>query len=168
MKDKIKLIVVLLFIIIIAGFFIFKPKSKVETGVKGNSDVKVPDIVVSENYQDPWFRKWLAENYEKDLIDHKSYVREWSEVIQYIQDSPFYKDTALLSEKGWANEKIADPWLIAIAKRENYTIVTDEVKNINLSDKNPSKNAKIPDVCEEFKIRCISMNQFFAEIGLSI
>ena len=133
-----------------------------------NSDVKVPDIVVSENYQDPWFRKWLAENYKKDLIDHKSYVREWSEVIQYIQDSPFYKDTALLSEKGWANEKIADPWLSAIAKRENYTIVTDEVKNINLSDKNPSKNAKIPDVCEEFKIRCISMNQFFAEIGLSI
>lgn len=64
-----------------------------------NSDVKVPDIVVSENYQDPWFRKWLAENYEKDLIDHKSYVREWSEVIQYIQDSPLYKDTALLSEK---------------------------------------------------------------------
>ena len=133
-----------------------------------NSDVKVPDIVVSENYQDPWFRKWLAENYKKDLIDHKSYVREWSEVIQYIQDSPFYKDTALLSEKGWANEKIADPWLIAIAKRENYTIVTDEVKNINLSDKNPSKNAKIPDVCEVFKIRCISMNQFFAEIGLSL
>ena len=58
--------------------------------------------------------------------------------------------------------------MIAIAKRENYTIVTDEVKNINLSDKNPSKNAKIPDVCEEFKIRCISMNQFFVEIGLSI
>ena len=44
-------------------------------------------------------RKWLAENYEKDLIDHKSYVREWSEVIQYIQDSPLYKDTALSSEK---------------------------------------------------------------------
>ena len=110
----------------------------------------------------------VSDKYEKDLIDHKSYAREWSEVIQYIQDSPLYKDTALLSEKGWANEKIADPWLFAIAKRENYTIVTDEVKNINLSDKNPSKNAKIPDVCEKFKIRCISMNQFFAEIGLSI
>ncbi len=46
-----------------------------------NSDVKVPDIVVSENYQEPWFRDWLDDNYEKDLIDHKSYAREWSEVI---------------------------------------------------------------------------------------
>jgi len=45
MKDKIKLIVVLLFIIIIAGFFILKSKTKVETGVKGNSDVKVPNII---------------------------------------------------------------------------------------------------------------------------
>ena len=50
MKDKIKLIVVLLFIIIIAGFFIFKPKSKVETGVKGNSDVKVPNLVLYDQY----------------------------------------------------------------------------------------------------------------------
>ena len=133
-----------------------------------NSDVKVPDIVVSENYQEPWFRDWLDDNYEKDLIDHKSYAREWSEVIQYIQDSPLYKDTALSSEKGWANEKIADPWLIAIAKSENYTIVTDEIKNINLNAMNTSKNAKVPDVCEELNVRCISMNQFFEEIGLSI
>ena len=46
MKEKIKLIVVLLFIIIIAGFFIFKSKTKMETGVKGNSDVKVPNLVL--------------------------------------------------------------------------------------------------------------------------
>ncbi|VQD78527.1 Uncharacterised protein [Streptococcus pneumoniae] len=133
-----------------------------------NSNVVVPRIVVSENYQNPWFREWLEENYKKDLIDHKSYAREWSEVIQYIQDSPLYKDTALLSEKGWANERIADPWLIAIAKKENYTIVTDEIKNVNLNDVNPSRNAKVPDVCEKLNVQCISMNQFFKEISLSI
>ncbi|MTV44399.1 DUF4411 family protein [Streptococcus pneumoniae] len=133
-----------------------------------NSNVVVPRIVVSENYQNPWFREWLEENYKKDLIDHKSYAREWSEVIQYIQDSPLYKDTALLSEKGWANERIADPWLIAIAKKENYTIVTDEIKNVNLNDVNPSRNAKVPDVCENLNVQCISMNQFFKEISLSI
>ena len=102
------------------------------------------------------------------ITTKKTYAREWSEVIQYIQDSPLYKDTALSSEKGWANEKIANPWLIAIAKSENYTIVTDEIKNINLNAMNTSKNAKVPDVCEELNVRCISMNQFFEEIGLSI
>ena len=50
MKEKIKLIVVLLFIIIIAGFFIFKSKTKMETGVKGNSDVKVPNLVLYDQY----------------------------------------------------------------------------------------------------------------------
>lgn len=58
--------------------------------------------------------------------------------------------------------------MIAIAKKMNYTIVTDEVKNVNLNLANPSKNAKIPDVCQQLGVRCISMNQFFEEISLSI
>ncbi|CRF30363.1 Uncharacterised protein [Streptococcus pneumoniae] len=58
--------------------------------------------------------------------------------------------------------------MIAIAKKENYTIVTDEIKNVNLNDVNPSRNAKVPDVCEKLNVQCISMNQFFKEISLSI
>jgi len=95
-----------------------------------NSSVVIPKIVISENYQDDWFRDWLTNNYTKSIIDHKSYVVEWSAIIQHIQSSPYYKDAALMSQKGWANADIADPWLIAIAKSMNYTIVTDEVKNI--------------------------------------
>ena len=105
-----------------------------------NSSVVIPKIVISENYQDDWFRDWLTN----------------------------YKDAALMSQKGWANADIADPWLIAIAKSMNYTIVTDEVKNVNLNSTNPSKNAKIPDVCDQLGVRCISMNEFFEEIGLSV
>ena len=50
MKEKIKLIVVLLLIIVVAVFFIFKPKAKVETNVKGNSNVKVPNLVLYDQY----------------------------------------------------------------------------------------------------------------------
>ncbi|MTV69712.1 DUF4411 family protein, partial [Streptococcus pneumoniae] len=28
--------------------------------------------------------------------------------------------------------------------------------------------AKVPDVCEKLNVQCISMNQFFKEISLSI
>lgn len=133
-----------------------------------NSKVVIPDVVVSENYQDPWFREWLKSNYKQQLLNHKNFVMDWVEIIQHVQQSQYYKDSALNSEKGWAKENIADPWLIAIAKRNQYTIVTDEVKNVNLNSNNPSKNAKIPDVCEQLGIRCISMNQFFKEISLSI
>lgn len=94
--------------------------------------------------------------------------QEWADVIKHIQNNPCYKDAALTSEKGWANDTIADPWLIAIAKKHSYVIVTDEVKNVNLNPVNPSKSAKIPDVCEQLGIRCISMNQFFQEISLSV
>lgn len=133
-----------------------------------NASVEIPKIIVSENYQDVWFKNWLQANYTKQLIDHKFYVTEWVDVIKHIQNNPCYKDAALTSEKGWANDTIADPWLIAIAKKHSYVIVTDEVKNVNLNPVNPSKSAKIPDVCEQLGIRCISMNQFFQEISLSV
>lgn len=70
--------------------------------------------------------------------------------------------------KGWGNVSIADPWLIAIAKRESYTIVTNENRNVNLSTSQPSKALKIPDICDDLNIECIDMNQFFKEISLSI
>lgn len=133
-----------------------------------NESVVIPKIVVSENYQDTWFKDWLKDHYTKSFIEHTSYAKEWVSVIHHIDNSPYYKDAALTSEKGWANDKIADPWLVAIAKAMNYTIVTDEVKNVNLNSDNPSKSVKIPDICEELGVRCISMNEFFKEIGLSI
>ncbi|MDQ7139981.1 DUF4411 family protein [Staphylococcus simulans] len=63
---------------------------------------------------------------------------------------------------------MADPWLIAIAKREGYTIMTNENRNVNLSTSQPSKAPKIPDICDDLNIECIDMNQFFKEISLSI
>lgn len=77
-------------------------------------------------------------------------------------------DLALDENKGWTNVKIADPWLIAIALKEKVTIVTNEVKNVNLNTKNPSKSVKIPDICQQLGVRCITMNEFFKEVKLSI
>lgn len=130
--------------------------------------VVIPDIVVAENYQDAIFKKWLDDNYDKSLVRHQDYVQEWAEVIQYISDCGFYKPSALTSDKGWAKQNIADPWLIAIAKKEGYTIVTAENKNPNLNPDNPSKSAKIPDVCDQLQVPCITMNDFFKIIHLNI
>ena len=83
-----------------------------------NKYVVIPEIVVDENYQDPKFRKWLDKNYLKETINHKNYAMQWAQVLQYIDDCEYYKEEALSADRGWANEKIADPWLIAIAKEE--------------------------------------------------
>ena len=50
MKEKIKLIIVLLLIIVVAVFFIFKSKTKMETSVKESTDVKVPNLVLYDQY----------------------------------------------------------------------------------------------------------------------
>lgn len=133
-----------------------------------NEKVVIPRIVIDENYQDLWLKDWLSSNYNKSYINQKKYSAEWIEVLRYIATCVLYNDAVLASEKGWAHEKIADAWLIAIAKKENYTIVTDEIRNPNLNRIHPSKNAKIPDVCEQLGVRCISMNEFFKEVQLSV
>jgi len=69
-----------------------------------------------------------------------------------------YKDDALIN---WAREKIADTWILAIAKKESLIIVTDETSNHNLNKVHPSKSAKIPDVASELGVECISRNDFF-------
>lgn len=133
-----------------------------------NKNVVIPNIVVNEQYQDEWFVEWLQQNFQGSKLDHRQFAKEWGEVLLHIKNSNLYTDGALNSARGWANERIADPWLIAIAKRENLTIVTDENKNINLNPNSPSKAAKIPDICEDLGIRCIKMNEYFTEIGLRI
>lgn len=133
-----------------------------------NSSVIIPKIVIDENYQDKWFKNWIDNNYSEEIINHKDYVNQWADVLNHISDSPFYKQEALSSDKGWAHERIADPWLIGIAKQDGLTIVTSETNNINLHATTPSKAAKIPDICKDLQIRCIEMNTFFQEVKLKI
>lgn len=133
-----------------------------------NRNVIIPKVIIDENYQDPWFKEWIDNNYSSTLLNHKSYVPEWSQILAHIQSCGKYRPAALSSDRGWGNERIADAWIIAIAKKDNLTIVTEEKKNPNLSGINPSKSAKIPDVCQDLGVRCITMNQFFGEVGLVI
>ena len=58
----------------------------------------------------------------------------------------------------WATFEKADPWLIAIAKAHDYTIVTMEERNRNLNPSNPtSKEPRIPDVCDALGVNCINL-----------
>lgn len=131
--------------------------------------VVVPDVVVAENQQSIWFRKdFLPNNYPNDLVKHKNYVEEWGKVLQYISKSDYYSEAALTSNRAWTHEDIADGWLIAIAKKDNLTIVTNELRNINLNSRHKSKNPKIPDIADVFGVNCITMLDFFDEVNLKV
>ncbi|ENV55377.1 DUF4411 family protein [Acinetobacter baylyi] len=148
--------------------FDFFPSFWEKIKVTINSQVVLPDIVVSEHYQDERFKKWLEENFTGVSCKYKDYVDLWSEVIQHIANHECYSDKALTNDKSWTREKIADGWLIAIAKKDNLVIVTSETKNINLNKNQPTQNPKVPDIANDLGVRCIDMNTFFKEIGLII
>jgi DNA-binding XRE family transcriptional regulator len=74
----------------------------------------------------------------------------------------FYQEKALAN---WSNEAIADPWIISAAMANNYTVITFETGNGNLQKNQPSWNAKIPDICKHFNIKC--ENLFYLMRSLS-
>jgi hypothetical protein len=55
--------------------------------------------------------------------------------------------------------KGGDPWLIAAAKHDKGTVVSNESKHFPRAQK-----VRIPDVCHHFRIRVISMDDLIREI----
>ena len=134
-----------------------------------NEHVVIPKIVKDEITKSDWFQKWLEEHYEADILNHKDYSEGWQTILEFVQSSGLYKDKALTDQvKGWAQESIADPWLIAIAKADELVLVTEEKRDPNLGRGQQIKSAKIPDICDRQNVRSITMNEFFGEIGLSV
>lgn len=131
--------------------------------------VVIPKVVRDEITKSEWFLNWLEDNYQDDILNHKNYSQQWQTILEFIQSSGLYTDKALIDQtKGWANENIADPWLVAIAKEDELILVSDEARIPNLGKGSPVKAAKIPDVCDRQGVRCVTRNEFFGEIGLLV
>ena len=82
-----------------------------------------------------------------------------------IQSCGLYKEQAL---QAWAPGHIADPWLIAAAAVNKYTIITAEVPSGGLSLKNPNRYAKIPDVAKAFEVRTNNLYYMMRRLGIRI
>lgn len=95
--------------------------------------------------------EWIS-SINVEEIDHRTpaIISNYSKILQNIQEDSSYKETALAN---WAQETVADAWLIATAKVNNYTIITFERKQKMLNSRNSFKNAKIPDVAEDFGVK---------------
>ena len=133
-----------------------------------NEKIVFPKVVADEVTKGDEFKTWRDKKFTGNFLNHKKYAEIWGEVIQHIAKHPCYSDRALIEPRSWLHEKIADGWLIAIAKKESLTIVSDERKNPNLNSAKPSGYVKIPDIAEDFGVRCITMNSFFKEIGFRL
>ena len=86
-------------------------------------------------------------------------------MLNHINQSGFYKALAL---KIWSEGNVADPWIIASAKANCYTIVTEEIPSGGLSIKTPNKSAKIPDVAKYFDVKTVNIFDMMRKLHMVI
>jgi hypothetical protein len=108
--------------------------------------------------------RWIKSIDGLEPLSHKddAIIQNYRKILSHIQNSGFYQERALAN---WADEAIADPWLISAAIANNYTVITIEVGNGKLQKIQPSAAAKIPDICKQFNVKC--ENLFYLMRALS-
>ena len=103
---------------------------------------------------------WLKNIDDLKIIkefNNSNIMKNYQSIMQYIQECGLYKKSALTK---WSSDSIADALIIATAIHFQYPIITLERPTGNLSQKQPSKNPKIPDVANHFGVECISLFDF--------
>jgi len=74
------------------------------------------------------------------------------EVVEIMRKYPRLVDTR-------KNRSGCDPWVIALARARTLTVVTAEKPTSSLD------KPKIPDVCQDLKVPCVEVIEFFRRQG---
>lgn len=82
---------------------------------------------------------------------------------QIIQWSTSHQQYSTKAKDEFANEGKADAWLVAHAISGQYTVVTEEVLNLDIQRKIP-----IPNVCMEFNVLCIDTFSMLHRLGIKL
>jgi len=135
-------------------------EQKIKTG-----EIKILDMVYKEISEGgDQLSDWLSAIGDIGQIERKdsTVIAHYGNILNYINTSPLYKVEALNS---WAKTSTADPWLIAAALAHSYTVITFEKSNAGLNANQPSKDAKIPDICRQFNVKCESLYYMTRQVG---
>lgn len=109
---------------------------------------------------------WMSDLKIGRYINHKQQeiINKYALVLQSLQEDPCYSEKAL---RVWAEESVADPWLIATASVYGFTIVTFE-KHVQPNSSNPSSSPKIPNIADKFHVRTTDLFQMIRELRIKL
>lgn len=131
-----------------------------------NEKIKSIDKVKHEIYSnashEDELKSWCEENLPDDFfLDTRSSLNDYLDIVIWANSmSDFYKRSAI---QEFLVADLADPWLVAHAKANNYTIVTYEK-----SEPNRRSRIKIPEVCNQFGVRYINTVDLLRELNESV
>jgi hypothetical protein len=132
-----------------------------QLSVKGS--IKSIDKVKNEIYfHEDALKNWCDNNLPQSFfIESSSFINEYIEIANWANSmNDFYNPSAI---QEFLAPDLADPWLVACAKANNYTIVTYEK-----SEPNRKSRIKIPEVCNQFGVRYLNTVDLLRELNESI
>jgi hypothetical protein len=126
--------------------------SKIETlfdeRIIVSSDEVIVEIVKGNDSLIDWVKERPDSFYTSD------------ETIQLIVRDILKNYSALVTSANKSNA--ADPFVIALAKHLDCTLVSEEKKSGN------AQSPKIPNICEALQVRCIRFFEFLREAGIRL
>lgn len=153
------------------SYYAFEFESKFWDQLKNQMDlgrIVILDLVRDEcTKRDDELRQWFGLFEQESFIDHRQnkYIMIYAAVMQHLEESPYYSVEAL---KAWAENSVADPWLIAVAKENDFTIVTFETAKKELNKNRPTSNAKIPNIAEDFGIEVVDLFSMMRDLNIKL
>lgn len=112
-------------------------------------------------------QNWYEDVFQGTIISTKQeeVVEEYQSILNHLHSSEKYSDKAF---REWAmNESVADPWLIAVAKAYNYTVVSFETMKI-FNGGTPLSSAKIPNICQDLNVPYTNLFSMMEELNIQL
>ncbi len=133
-----------------------------------NGKLLILDLVKEELAKgDDELSDWIKDIDNTLIISRKSpeIMKKYSEILVYIQTCGYYKVDAVTN---WSRQEIADAWIIAAASVHNLTLITQEKPNGGLNTSNKARDAKIPDICKQFNVKCEDLFYMMRQLSLTV
>jgi hypothetical protein len=133
-----------------------------------SKDIVVLDKVFDEIVaKEDKLNNWLRDIQGLESVDHKSsgIIQNYGQVINHIQSCDLYTPVALSI---WSQEQAVDPWIVAAALTNHYTVISLEAPIYGLNANQKSDKPKIPNVCEQLNIKCQNLYYMMNKLAIKL
>lgn len=138
--------------------FWLKVKSLSEDGTIVSIDKVKKEIFDNSAHEDE-LKLWCDSNLPCDFfINTDSVLNNYISIVSWTNSMSHHYTTNAIQE--FLETDLADPWLIAFAMSNNWTIVTYEK-----SEPNRKNRIKMPEVCNQFGVRYINTIEMLRELN---
>lgn len=138
--------------------FWLKIKSLSESGTLVSIDKVKKEIYDNSSHEDE-LKIWCDANLPNNFfIDTDSVLQNYVSIVRWANSMSHHYTNNAIQE--FLETDLADPWLVAFAMSNHWTIVTYEK-----SEPNRKNRIKIPEVCNHFNIRYINTIEMLRELN---